>query len=40
MDDFQYYNEAQKAWVFEKGKFDILVGASSRDIRLQDEIKF
>ena len=31
---FQYYDEAKKQWVLEPGKFDVLVGSSSRDIRL------
>ena len=33
-DAFQYYDETKKQWVLEPGKFDILVGSSSRDIRL------
>ncbi|MDF1520343.1 MAG: glycoside hydrolase family 3 C-terminal domain-containing protein [Brevefilum sp.] len=30
-----YYDPYQKAWVAEVGEFEVLVGASSRDIRLQ-----
>jgi beta-glucosidase len=30
-----YYSTQKKAWIAEPGKFDVLVGASSRDIRLQ-----
>jgi len=30
---FQYYDEAGKRWVLEPGRFDLLVGSSSRDIR-------
>ncbi|MBO2011262.1 glycoside hydrolase family 3 C-terminal domain-containing protein [Hymenobacter negativus] len=35
---FQFYNEAQKKWVLEPGKFDVLVGSSSRDIRLKGNV--
>jgi len=31
---FQFYDEAKKSWVLEPGKFGVLVGSSSRDIRL------
>jgi beta-glucosidase len=31
---FTYYDPEQKSWVAEKGDFKILVGASSRDLRL------
>ncbi len=31
---FQFYDEARKSWVLEPGKFKVLVGSSSRDIRL------
>jgi len=34
---FQFYNPAKKAWVAEPGIFDLLVGSSSRDIRLKGE---
>lgn len=33
-DAFKYYNEDKKEWVLEPGKFQILVGSSSRDIKL------
>jgi beta-glucosidase len=33
-DAFAYYDPAKKAWVAEAGDFEILVGASSADIRL------
>jgi beta-glucosidase len=35
---FQYYDEAKKQWVLEPGRFDILVGSSSRDIRLTGSV--
>lgn len=38
-DAFRYFNARQNRWVFEKGEFEILVGASSRDIKLTGKIK-
>ena len=35
---FAYYNVLLKDWHVESGKFDILVGASSRDIRLEGTV--
>jgi len=35
---FTYYHPAYKQWVAESGEFDILVGASSADIRLQGSV--
>jgi beta-glucosidase len=35
---FSYYNDLQNKWVAEKGNFTILVGSSSKDIRLQAKI--
>ncbi|WP_347158408.1 glycoside hydrolase family 3 C-terminal domain-containing protein [Pontibacter chitinilyticus] len=35
---FQYYDDKQNQWVLEPGKFDILVGSSSRDIRQTGEV--
>jgi beta-glucosidase len=32
---FAFYDPARKGWVAEKGSYTILVGASSRDIRLE-----
>ncbi len=37
-DAFQYYNDKQSKWVMEPGKFDILVGSSSADIRSKQNI--
>ncbi|MBN2104154.1 glycoside hydrolase family 3 C-terminal domain-containing protein [bacterium] len=31
--DFAYYDDYQRAWIVEPGDFELLVGASSRDIR-------
>ncbi len=36
---FSYYNVNIHDWHVESGEFDILVGASSRDIRLQNTVK-
>jgi len=33
---FAYYDPAKTGWISEAGDFKILVGSSSRDIRLQD----
>ena len=30
-----YYNPLKKAWVAEPGEFEVLVGSSSRDIRVK-----
>jgi beta-glucosidase len=32
-ESFKYYDEGKKGWVLAPGKFDLLVGSSSRDIR-------
>ena len=37
---FNYYSTAVDAWVTENGTFEIMVGSSSRDIRLCGKIKF
>ena len=36
---FAYYNVCKKAWTIENGWFEILVGASSRDIKLKAKIE-
>ncbi len=38
VDAFRFYDDQKKEWVLEKGKFQILAGSSSRDIRLTKEI--
>jgi beta-glucosidase len=35
-----YYDPAQKQWVAEAGEFQVLVGSSSRDIRLMGRFNF
>ena len=35
---FQYYNDVESKWVMEPGAFDVLVGGSSRDIKLNGTI--
>lgn len=36
---FAFYDPERRAWAAEKGQFKIAIGASSRDIRLQDTIR-
>jgi beta-glucosidase len=36
-DAFAYYDDQQSAWVAEQGRYGIVVGSSSRDLRLKDE---
>jgi len=36
---FAFYDPARRAWVAEPGEFAILVGSSSRDIRLQGKLR-
>jgi len=36
---FAFYDVAKKDWVVEPGKFEVLVGASSRDIRLKTTLE-
>ena len=35
---FWYFNDAKNEWLTESGEYEILVGASSRDIRLKDKL--
>lgn len=37
---FEYFNDNLNQWVFEPGKFDVLVGNSSRDIKLKGTVNF
>lgn len=34
-EDFCFFSEEQNDWVFENGEFELLIGSSSRDIRLK-----
>jgi len=34
--ELSFYNVNKKKFVVEPGKFEVLIGASSRDIRLKD----
>lgn len=38
-DAFSYYDDTQKKWVLESGKFTIAVGSSSRDIRVSGDVE-
>ena len=38
-DAFEYYNPTLHKWVLEPGVFDILVGASSENIKLKGSIR-
>ena len=37
---FNFYSTAYDSWITESGTFEILIGASSRDIRLTAKVKF
>ena len=39
LSDFSYWNEEINDWSIENGDYNILVGSSSRDIKLEEEIK-
>jgi beta-glucosidase len=39
-DAFQFYDEEKKQWVLEPGRFMVLVGNSSRDIKLTGDVVF
>ena len=38
--DFSFYDDSTHSWIVEPGTFNILLGSSSRDIRLQGKIEF
>jgi beta-glucosidase len=38
-DAFAFYNPGLGAWMAEKGEFEVMVGSSSRDIRLQGPVR-
>ncbi len=40
MEDLSFYDENNNGWKAEKGFFNILIGSSSRDIRLQNQIEY
>jgi len=37
-DAFAFFSPVQKSWIIEPGEFELLIGSSSRDIRLKDKI--
>ena len=39
-EDLSFFDENTNSWKAEKGQFNILIGSSSRDIRLQGEIEY
>jgi beta-glucosidase len=38
-DAFRYFNDAANKWVMDGGTYNVLVGSSSRDIRLNGNVK-
>jgi len=38
--DLSFYHPIENSWVVEKGTFKILIGSSSRDIRLEGEVEY
>jgi len=39
-DDLSFYDEKSSSWIAEEGKFKVLIGSSSRDIRLTGELDY
>jgi beta-glucosidase len=40
MEDLSYFDPGYKKWIAESGKFKVLIGSSSRDIRLKEEFDY
>ena len=38
--DFSFYDDSSHSWIVEPGTFNILIGSSSRDIRLDAKLEF
>jgi beta-glucosidase len=38
--DFAYYDDKSHSWKIEKGYFNLLIGSSSRDIRLEAQVNY
>ena len=38
--DLSFYDEKSSSWIAEKGQFNILIGSSSRDIRVEGKIEY
>jgi beta-glucosidase len=38
--DFAYYDSRRKSWIAESGEFEILVGSSSRDIKMKQTVNY
>lgn len=36
---FQYYSDVQNKWVLEPGNFEVLIGSSSRDVRVSGKVR-
>lgn len=39
-DDLSYYSETENGWICEPGEFEVLIGSSSRDIRLKEKFDY
>jgi beta-glucosidase len=36
--EFEMFSKVQNKWIVEKGEFELLIGSSSRDIKLKDRL--